>query len=107
MKLRRKYIPFLMLFLTLIQIFTQSSVPPVSAAGLPLATEIPKINYESVADAVNATALRAHIKYLSSLGSRLTGYPGCNQAAEYIYDYFSQIGLSGVEYHEYNISDVA
>ena len=98
----KKAILLLTVTLILAQLI-QFSAQPVSANIYPSTSEA-NIDYASVANAVDITKIRKHIEYLSSLGSRLTGYPGCNQAAEYIYDYFSQIGLSGVEYHEYNIT---
>ncbi|MEM1515358.1 MAG: M28 family peptidase [Candidatus Bathyarchaeia archaeon] len=61
-------------------------------------------DYQSIADSVDMSAIRKHIEYFSSLGSRVTGYPGCDRAAEYIYSYFRSIGLSEVQYHEYNIT---
>ncbi len=38
-----------------------------------------------------------HIQYLSSHGSRFTGYPGCDAAEKYIVQQFKDIGLANIE----------
>jgi len=42
---------------------------------------------------INYTKVESHVKYFTSLGSRMTGYPGVWKAAEYIYKEFSKYGL--------------
>ena len=39
----------------------------------------------------------AHIQFLSSHGSRFTGYPGCAAAEKYIAEQFKSIGLANIE----------
>lgn len=47
------------------------------------------LNYKQVLDELSYSRIYDHVKNLSSVGSRVTGYDGFNEAAEYIYDYFS------------------
>jgi len=49
-------------------------------------------------------AVRSHIAFFSSLDSRVTGYPGCDSAAEYIRDFFTNLGLSNVSYLEFSMA---
>ncbi len=42
---------------------------------------------------VNSTKVLEHVRYFSSLGSRMTGYPGIWKAADYIYKEFKKYGL--------------
>lgn len=60
--------------------------------------------YQRLASQVDMAALRRHIDYMASVGSRITGYPGCDQAADYILDYFRSIGLSDVKEERFPIS---
>jgi ABC-type antimicrobial peptide transport system permease subunit len=41
-------------------------------------------DYPSVIKEINFSRIVGHLKYLSNIGSRVTGYPGCEEAAEYI-----------------------
>jgi len=52
---------------------------------------------------VNWSSIEGHIRCLSSLGSRVTGYPGCDLAADYISDKFGEYGLD-VSFHEFNVT---
>ena len=45
-----------------------------------------------------------HVKYLSSLGSRIPGYPGSEEAAKYIYEKFVEYGLDEVYYETFNVT---
>ncbi len=53
-------------------------------------------NYEAAAGVVGYDDLAATINRLSSLGSRVTGYPGCEQAASYVEARFRELGLEEV-----------
>jgi hypothetical protein len=46
----------------------------------------------SALPSINFSNIVSHLKYLSSL-NRYTGYPGCEEASKYIFDYFKQLGL--------------
>ncbi len=49
--------------------------------------------HEQLAAAVHADRVRAHIDYLAGLGSRVSGYPGNAQAADYVLAQFKALGL--------------
>jgi len=48
--------------------------------------------------------IRHHIKYFASLGSRITGQNGCDEAGEYIYSKFVEYGLYDVQYQAFPIA---
>ncbi|RLE89801.1 MAG: hypothetical protein DRJ49_01885 [Thermoprotei archaeon] len=48
---------------------------------------------EHLMESLNYTMVLEHAKYLSNLGSRVTGYPGFLRAAEYIEDYWRKLGF--------------
>ncbi len=50
--------------------------------------------------AINPTP---HIKELSSIPTRFTGYPGCQKAADYIKDYYEKLGLANVKREPFTI----
>lgn len=55
------------------------------------------LNYRDLIDEISYDAIHSHIKNLSSVGSRVTGYDGFFDAEKYIYDYFSrELGLKTV-----------
>lgn len=57
---------------------------------------ISKIDYENIAN---------HVKSISSLGSRVTGYEGSYRAAEYIYSYLKDtLHISNVTVQEYEVA---
>jgi len=74
------------------------------AASLPAwsATASPQ-EYQRLAKMVGRNDLRGHVEYLAGLGSRLTGTPGCEQAAAYIKKHFRSLGLR-VESERYPIT---
>jgi hypothetical protein len=53
-----------------------------------------KRTYHRLASNVSVANLRRHVETLASFGSRVTGYPGCKQAEEYVYNYLKSIGVS-------------
>lgn len=53
-------------------------------------------DYELAAGSVDYDSLAATIEHLSSLGSRVTGYPGCEKAAEFVERRFRELGLEDV-----------
>jgi len=57
-----------------------------------------------VIQSIDMERIRGHIRFFSSLGSRVTGYPGSYMAAQYIYDKFLEYGLSNVQFHNYSIT---
>lgn len=59
--------------------------------------------YRELSNAIDPAAIRRHVEYFASLGSRVTGYPGCDQAAAYIREYWSALGLP-VEVEEFTVT---
>jgi len=60
--------------------------------------------YQELASEVDMAALRRHIEYMAGLGSRLTGYPGCDEAAKYILKYFKALRLKDVKDERFPVS---
>jgi hypothetical protein len=54
-------------------------------------------NYQQAAGAVSYDDLARTIRSLASLGSRVTGYPGCEQAARMVEERFRQLGLEDID----------
>ncbi|NPV47988.1 MAG: M28 family peptidase [Armatimonadetes bacterium] len=50
-------------------------------------------DYESIIASLQRERIPAVIEHMASLGSRVTGYPGCEQAASYVEQAFREIGL--------------
>ncbi|RLF05334.1 MAG: hypothetical protein DRK00_04680, partial [Thermoprotei archaeon] len=60
-------------------------------SGQPLKRDF---DFKSVVSSIDAERVRKHILFFASLKSRFTGYPGCNEAAEYIRRFFEDLGLN-------------
>ncbi len=53
--------------------------------------------YKQLASEINVSNLAQTINVLSSKGSRLAGYPGCEEAGKYVEEQFRKIGLEDVK----------
>jgi len=62
---------------------------PVELAGSSQSADLPF----PIADTIDYGNIQEHVVFLSSLGSRVTGYEGCSLAADYIEDEFADYGL--------------
>jgi len=62
------------------------------------------INYNLV-NALDIEAIREHVKFFASLGTRATGYPGNYLAAQYIHDKFVEYGLENITYQNFTVVD--
>ncbi|MFW5868527.1 MAG: M28 family peptidase, partial [Armatimonadota bacterium] len=51
------------------------------------------VDARNLADEVSAERLQSHIEGMAALGSRVSGYPGNEQAADMILDTFEELGL--------------
>lgn len=60
--------------------------------------------YERIMKKIDLNAVRKHIEYLSSLGSRVTGYPGEKAAASYIEGKFREIGLQTISTYDFSVT---
>jgi ABC-type lipoprotein release transport system permease subunit len=100
-ELRLKVFSLLFIFFV-----TASSITLVHSQSSDLAT-----NFSEILQLVNSSSflndVRKHVVYFSSLGSRVTGQPGYELAAEYIANKFQEYGLesyNGSYYDFYNIT---
>ncbi len=62
------------------------------------------IDYGDVLSSVDPLRVKRNVEFLSSFGSRLTGYPGCDAASEFIFEEFKKIGLQDVKFEEYGVT---
>ena len=53
-------------------------------------------DYQTVAGTIDLDEIQATIDRLSAIPSRITGYPGCEDAAEYVEGKFNDLGLDDV-----------
>ncbi|MGI5819962.1 MAG: FtsX-like permease family protein [Armatimonadota bacterium] len=60
-------------------------------------------DYEQAASAIDEQAMRELIANLQDLGSRVTGYPGCHEAARMVVDRFRAIGIEDVTIQEFPV----
>jgi len=61
-------------------------------------------DYVSIINEIREDKIREHIKFFSSLGSRFTGYEGCNIAALYILERFKEYKLENVRLEPFNLT---
>jgi len=61
-------------------------------------------DYQAAAASVDEARLRHTIEVLSSLGSRVTGYPGARKAADFIASAFRDLGLEEVQEDTFRIA---
>ncbi|MBD3292507.1 MAG: M28 family peptidase, partial [Armatimonadia bacterium] len=60
-------------------------------------------DYELAASAVDEQAMRQFVSDLQDLESRVTGYPGCHEAAEMVAERFREIGIEDVTAQEFPV----
>jgi len=79
----------------------------VEASSAPLTHQsLTEDDYLKVLDTVKNEAFTSiidHIRYFTSLELGYTGYLGCEAAAEYIMNFFRNLGLN-VTYHDFNVT---
>ena len=63
----------------------------------------PDMDYDDLYESVDEDRIRENVEFLSSLGSRVVGYPGSDTAAVYIQRQFERIGLQDVRSEEYTM----
>jgi len=63
-----------------------------------------EIDYLSVVQSINMSEIKNHVTFFSSLGSRMTGYEGCDAAANYIIKKFQDYGLKPIQVDFYNVT---
>jgi len=88
-------IPILIAFVAFLSILIPQNFFEIKASALKLSlltnSAVPEINFSRI---------QSDVHYFSSLGSRVTGYPGCGKASDYIIETFKNLGLT-VQIHEY------
>ena len=62
------------------------------------------VNYSDLRALAPESRLRETIGYLAGLESRVTGYPGAEQAALFVQQQFQDIGLDDITLHKYDVS---
>jgi len=62
------------------------------------------VNYGDLRALAPESRLRETIGYLAGLESRVTGYPGAEQAALFVQQQFQDIGLDDIALHKYDVS---
>ena len=72
-----------------------------SRAQMPIYEEL---DYNSIIKEIDIQRIDQHVKFFSSLGSRVTGYPGYEKAAEYIFQQFQALGLINVSFEYYDVA---
>lgn len=60
--------------------------------------------FAQVASEITIPGLSRHIEALSSIDSRVTGYPGSYQAADYVHRQFEEIGLQDVRRDSFEVT---
>ena len=60
-------------------------------------------DYQKVSSLIDVDEMRATVKLMSELGSRVTGYPGCDKAAKYVEDKFRALGIGDVSVQEFPV----
>ncbi|HAZ64088.1 MAG TPA: hypothetical protein DCZ72_10830 [Armatimonadetes bacterium] len=72
------------------------TVTPVTAAD--------RARFTRLANDLDEERLRGHVAELAQLGSRVSGYPGADQAAIYLREQLEQIGVRDVRYEQFNVT---
>ncbi|MEE3337720.1 MAG: hypothetical protein VX255_15145 [Candidatus Latescibacterota bacterium] len=62
------------------------------------------VNYDDLRALAPESRLRETIGFLAGLDSRVTGYPGAEQATRYVQRQFTEIGLDDIILHKYDVS---
>jgi len=89
------------LFISLVSLLIFSSLLPVS---LNIAEQSSQFNFTEIVNQIDFTKVKENIQILASFGSRVTGYPGCDEAASFIFDRFVEYGLENVSYEYFDVA---
>jgi len=98
----RKPIRYVCLITALIFVTIISVSLPLIAPSKDSSTNSDYFNFNAQG-AINLSSVESHIRNLTSW-SRFTTYMGCEAASAYIYDCFSQYGLTDLHYKPYNLT---
>ena len=62
------------------------------------------VDFAELTSGVRADRIRSTVETLSSVDSRIVGYPGHEKAAQFVLDQFKEIGLQDVQTEDYTVS---
>ncbi|MCC7491848.1 MAG: M28 family peptidase [Fimbriimonadaceae bacterium] len=62
-----------------------------------------RARFAEIASSVDEQQLRTYVEELVALGSRVTGYPGCDQAATYLREQLERLGVRDVQVQQFTV----
>lgn len=83
---------------------SKATVAAAPAEPTPDCAPAVKDRYKAIAASINPARLSRDVRALSSYPSRLVGYPGCAQAADYVEKQFRSIGLDNVRVEKFKVT---
>ena len=83
---------------------TKTTAPKVVADTMPAVPTLLAERYKSIAGAVDVGNIKKDIDVLASYPSRMVGYPGCEQAADYVEKRFREIGLEDITTEDFRVT---
>lgn len=83
---------------------TKATVAAAPAEPTPDCAPAVKDRYKAIAASIDPARLSNDVRALSSYPSRLVGYPGCAQAADYVERQFRSIGLDNVRVEKFKVT---
>jgi len=66
--------------------------------------DISQVDFRDLINQLDIENIRAHVQFFTDLGSRANGYPGYDQAAQYIYSKFKEYNLVNVSHEYYDLT---
>jgi hypothetical protein len=82
----------------------KTSAPKTVVDERPAVPALLAQRYKAISGAVNLSNMRKDIDVLASYPSRMVGYPGCEQAADYVERRFREIGLEDVRTEDFRVT---
>ncbi|MBI2300906.1 MAG: M28 family peptidase [Armatimonadetes bacterium] len=67
-------------------------------------TAADRARFTDIADSLDEERLRTYVEELVKLGTRVTGYPGCDQAAIYVREQLERLGVQDVHYEDFFVT---
>ncbi len=82
----------------------KSTTPKAAADTRPAVPPLLAQRYKDISAAVDTDRIRGDIDVLASYPSRMVGYPGCEQAADYVEQQFHKIGLQDINTEDFRVT---
>lgn len=82
----------------------KTSAPKTVVDERPAVPALLAQRYKAIAGTVDLSNIRKDIDVLASYPSRMVGYPGCEQAADYVERRFREIGLEDVHTEDFRVT---